>query len=40
MYAETEKHKHSATATAHHAHFTALCFSVDGLDGSEDALLT
>ena len=34
--AETEKkQKYSAAATAHCAHFTPFCFSVDGLAGSE-----
>ena len=34
--AETEKkHKYSAAAAARRAHFTPLCFSVDGLAGSE-----
>ena len=34
--AEVEKkHKYSAAATARRAHFTPLCFSVDGLTGSE-----
>ena len=34
--AETEKkQRYSAAATARHAHFTPLCFSVDGLAGSE-----
>ena len=36
--AETEKkHKYSAAAAARRAHFTPLCFSVDGLAGSEAA---
>ena len=36
--AETEKkQKYSAGANARHAHFTPLCFSVDGLAGSEVA---
>ena len=36
--AETEKkQKYSDAANARHAHFTPLCFSVDGLAGSEAA---
>ena len=37
---ETEKkQKYSAAANARCAHFTPLCFSVDGLVGSEDLSL-